>query len=803
MQAPAAFLRAVARSILEIPGVAEGREHFEELPQVAGAAWEAWSKAGTAADRRVDILSLARAPSAAVRVLAKQVADVTAVALPADVRSRLTTALTLLPRRIRRWLRAAEDPRGLSMSAAQAPFSADDILPLIPARLPHFLPGDRPFPGVECQVVELLDVGRFGESWLAHDPNAPAASRFVLKVCLDAATGKRLHGPEAAILFELLRSGRMSGVVALQRTYLDAEPPCLAYEYVGGGDLAGLTYQLHHDKAPADAFHRVVHRLAKTLGAFHRLAPPIVHRNLTASNVLLLPREQGRVSLRVGDFAPGDDLSADPRDDVFALGVLWYQMLLGEMAKPFPPGLAWRPRLLAQGISAPVVELLQACLDDDPGRRPADAAALADRIEELMRLTVAPAAASGSRPVPAPTAAEKPTHAQAHTAVEWFAEGNRCLDRKKYAEAILAFSRALGGGFDEASICRQRAAAHVARRDFARAAADLNRLVALRGNELESHLLRAEFFLTVGKIDEAIADLTVAVKIDPKSARLYVDRGRACLAKGEYDLALACFDKAQRRDPRDTDVFRYRGDAWALKGDGERAFAEYTAALRLRPDDPKLYQMRGEACLRQDRADQAFSDFTEAIRLDGTFAPAYHGRGRVFIALEEWNEARFDLNRVLRLDPRNAAAYRDRAEVRAHLGKHQAALRDYDRALKLAPREPQSYLARGRRHAQFGRHDEAIADFTKAIRLDRKCADAYFGRGRAYLARRELKRAVFDFTKAIALRPESVEARLARGRAYIAAKKYRRARADVKEALLHDPDNKAALELRAEAERAK
>ena len=37
-----------------------------------------------------------------------------------------------------------------------------------------------------------------------------------------------------------MRQGRHPGIVALLDTYLDGDPPCLKYEYVAGGDLAGL-----------------------------------------------------------------------------------------------------------------------------------------------------------------------------------------------------------------------------------------------------------------------------------------------------------------------------------------------------------------------------------------------------------------------------------------------------------------------------------------------------------------------------------------------------------------------------------
>ena len=810
MQAPAALFRFVARSVHDAVGAADGGALLDNLPRLADVVWDAWSRTGTAAERRIEILTLARAPADAIAPLAREIAAAAALDRSPEFSARLATYLTLIPRLIRRWLSRVEDPRGLSMPPALSPFHAADILPLLPVRLPRFRPGDRPFPGVDRELVALLGAGPSAETWLARDTSTPSAPQMVLKFYHDAATKKRLLGPQNAILLQVLQPGRISGVVSLRRTYLAADPPCLEFEYVGG-DVAGLAYQLHHEHAPVDAFHRLLQRVAKTLGACHRLAPPIVHNNLKPSNILLQPRDDRRVSLRIGDFAFADARPPNPRDDVFALGVLWCQMLLGEMAKDLPPRAVWRPRLLALGVTVPVLDVLLTCLDEDSSRRCADAAELAERIEAAVRQPAAPAPQASVAAQPAPTATassiatapaarpEEPTR----SAPEWFAEGNRCLDRREYAAAIRAFDSALAAGYDEATICRQRSRAHLERHQYPLAAADLSRLIALRGQELEGYLLRGECYLSAGLIEEAIVDFSHAVRIDAQSARVYVGRGRACLAKGEYDLALLCFDKALKRDPRSADAFRYRGETWLLRGDAEQAFKEFTAGMRVRPDDPSLFAARGEACVRQDRADQAIADFTEAIRIDWTYAPAHHGRGRMFKELGEWIDALMDLNQTLRLDRRNAAAYHDRAQVRSHLGKQAAALRDYGRFIQLTPGDPRPYVDRALFSSRQGHLNRALADFTKALRLDRSYAVAFAGRGAALRAKGKPKLAVRDFTRMLALRPDSVEVRLERGWAYLDLKMYRRARKDAREVLRREPNNAQARKLRSEIERAK
>jgi formylglycine-generating enzyme required for sulfatase activity len=75
----------------------------------------------------------------------------------------------------------------------------------------------------------------------------------------------------------------------------------------------------------------------------------------------------------------GDEPS--PRDDVFAIGVIWYQMLTGALTEQ--PGADWRDELAPLRLPDNVLDLLGRCVAVRPERRLPDASAL---VEELARL---------------------------------------------------------------------------------------------------------------------------------------------------------------------------------------------------------------------------------------------------------------------------------------------------------------------------------------------------------------------------------------------------------------------------------
>jgi formylglycine-generating enzyme required for sulfatase activity len=80
----------------------------------------------------------------------------------------------------------------------------------------------------------------------------------------------------------------------------------------------------------------------------------------------------------------------DPRDDVYALGVIWHQLLTGDLTKGAPTGAAWQRRLSSLGMSPGLLELLTACFEHERADRPANGAALAADLTRLLSAAVPP-----------------------------------------------------------------------------------------------------------------------------------------------------------------------------------------------------------------------------------------------------------------------------------------------------------------------------------------------------------------------------------------------------------------------------
>jgi serine/threonine protein kinase len=239
-----------------------------------------------------------------VRPAARQAIDEFAADLPAEQRRQLTDWLTQAPAVLRRSLKRPEDHSGRTLPGGFDTYGPADLARLLPSRPPRFKQGDRPLPGVDLELEELLGVGGFGEVWKARNPHLASAAPVALKFCVDAQARQQLLKHETAMLDAVMRKGRHPGIVPLLRTYLSADPPCLEYEFVEASDLGALAQEWHHKgRATPERINRLMLALSGIVAFAHQKG--IVHRDLKPANILVEHPRDGKARLRVTDFGIG------------------------------------------------------------------------------------------------------------------------------------------------------------------------------------------------------------------------------------------------------------------------------------------------------------------------------------------------------------------------------------------------------------------------------------------------------------------------------------------------------------------
>jgi len=303
-----------------------------------------------------------------------------------------------------------------------APFLAPETSELARPVAEDFIPGWRPAPGAGIpqrpgwRIERKLGEGGFGDIWLAREAEGREARVF--KFCYDLVRLRAL-GREITI-FRLLKDelGERPDISRVLDWNFDAAPYFIESEYTVGGSLPEwAAEQGGLARVPLSLRLEVVAQVATALAAAHSVG--VLHKDVKPANILMAADNEGGVRARLADFGIGvitdrgrlaaagitvlgltetleastasstagtrlylapELLEGKPptlQTDIYALGLVLYQMVAGDLSKALAPG--WQ-RDVDDEI---LVEDIAATVDGSPARRLGNASELAERLRSL------------------------------------------------------------------------------------------------------------------------------------------------------------------------------------------------------------------------------------------------------------------------------------------------------------------------------------------------------------------------------------------------------------------------------------
>ena len=658
-----------------------------------------------------------------------------------------------------------------------------DLLGLVGRMVSHF------------RVIDPIAAGGMGVVYRAEDTRLQRVVALKLPLpqyCADEVSRERF-----------LREARAAGA-------LDHPNVCGVYEagesetgqvYLAMPLYAGETLRarLQRDGAlSVDAAVNIARAVARGLGAAHTAG--IIHRDVKPGNIMLLPDgnvkvlDFGLARLRDADVSASSTTAGtvaysapeqirgerlDARVDLWALGVVLYEMLTGK--RPFDgshdASIAYaivhqHPRRAAdvpKSINAAVCALLE----KDPARRPATAAQVDAeldaamqghkprrewrtehwsqwrwRVAALLAGAVLVVVAASSRIVPLlRPAGRRPAHAVSPPppnvdAYAFYLRGRdyerRVRSRENLESARALYQRALTL---DSTFALARARGSIVLSTMLSSAYEVPASTLAEARHASEAALRSQpslgdgylalghVFMLERKPDSALAAYERAAAIIPDSAEVHTAIAVALRGQGRWEEALARFERAARLDPRNPTLLQSLARTQSRLRHYEGAIRTWDRILALAPDDHDAKVIRGMLYLRwlgtTDTLREALRSLPPEWDPEGTASWA-----RFFVALIERRPA--DALAVVTPMRHGAAQddlfFRPRALMQAQayeaLGDRQRARAHFEAAhialaesVAVHPRSPRMHAALGLACAGLGKRTEAISEARRAMEI--------------------------------------------------------------------------------------
>jgi serine/threonine protein kinase/tetratricopeptide (TPR) repeat protein len=684
----------------------------------------------------------------------------------------------------------------------------------------------------QFRLVEKIGAGGMGVVYKAHDERLdrdvaikvlpaesfgdPASRSRLLR---EARTASKLNHPNICTIHEV---GEADGQAFIAMELVEGRP---LNAMVTGGALPGgdvLRYGLHMADALAHAHERgVVHRdfksanvvvtpegRAKVLdfGLARRLsAGDLSEVKTMTQDTMTLP---GQIAGTLAYMAPEQlrGQSADERSDVWALGVVLYEMAAG--VRPFQGDTGFElsssilneapPPLPATKKGAPPVLLrsvIGRCLEKDPGRRYQKASEVRAALEAVQAGTALPvllalkyawkryrtlitAAAvtatvailavldvgglrsrllSGvSGPAFRSLAVLPVANLSGDPEQEYFTDG--------MTDALIADLSRIGGlrVINRMSVMRYKSE----RKPLKDVARELNVEAVLDASVVrESGRVRVTAQLGKAGSDQNIwadsfeRESSSVLVIQAEVARHVAEAVRVELSPAEK----ARLDSARQVSPETYELYlkgMYHLNR-ATPEDTKKGIAYFHEAVAKDPANALAYaglalayvEIAHGADAREDSLTRAKAAAATALKLDDSIAEARAAMGFVKGYYEwNWEEGFRDLDQALAKNPSLAIAYYHRSWFRFLHGR-KGAIEDHLRAQRLDPFNPLHTAWLGELYRVEGRFDEAIAEAAKSIEMAPQFPVGHFVLGLAYQDQGLHEKAIEAMKKATEVSP--------------------------------------------------
>jgi len=239
-------------------------------------------------------------------------------------------------------------------------------------------------------------------------------------------------------------------------------------------------------------------------------------------------------------------------------------------------------------------------------------------------------------------------------------------------------------------------------------------------------------------IDEALAVLGEALKLDPNFGAAHASRGEALWIKylNTKDKKWIADARAECQHAISIGNAGSRGHIClgvVLEGTGKynEAVTEFQRALELDPTDDDAYIGLARVYASLNKPSEAEKTYQRAIELRPNYYRPYASLAYFYIQQAEYTKAADIFSKLIGLAPENPEAYSNLGAAYLFLGKDAEAVKALQRSVQIRP-SGGAYSNLGTAEFRLRRFQDAARDYKEALKYDNQAYDLWGNLGDAY-----------------------------------------------------------------------
>ena len=317
---------------------------------------------------------------------------------------------------------------------------------------------------------------------------------------------------------------------------------------------------------------------------------------------------------------------------------------------------------------------------------------------------------------------------------------------------------------------------------------DVSAIISNEPSSPADYLRRGNVYLATAKFDEAIADFTKVLSVDPKNVSALADRALGHFFKHDFDSADADIKAADAIDPNNAILLRCKGleaqrlhhypeaitffsrslvsepknaftlvhlaELHTLQSEPQKALQYWDLIIELAPGNADMLAYRAVVEARLGKLDDARKDLVEAKTANPASVTVVGAASAISQYDHDFKAQVVSYSKLITANPKLAEAYAARSAALFGLGDLQQALSDTDTALMLGAKSVQLHVLRANIFKLNGNDSGVQSEADAMVRDNPNSELAYVAAAKTFASLGHRDQALQAVDKALAIKPE-------------------------------------------------